>query len=245
MIKRIDILLAEKGLAKSRTAAAAFIKEGRVSVCGRKVAKNSELFEEDCEIEISYPETLYVSRGGIKLQAALENFGANVKGLVCLDIGASTGGFTQCLLINGASKVYAVDSGSGQLDDSLRADVRVESRENVNARYLKKSDFAEKIDLIVMDVSFISQTLIYPAASDILETGGKMITLVKPQFESDTRIRRKNGVVKDKDGSNTARVMEKIAAAARANGFRTVGTVRSPIEGGDGNEEYLAEFIRE
>ncbi|MBO7548782.1 MAG: TlyA family RNA methyltransferase, partial [Clostridia bacterium] len=158
-MKRADILLAEKGLAKSRSAAAAFIKEGRVSANRKKVAKPGELLEENCEINVEYPQTLYVSRGGIKLEHALSVFGVEAKGKICLDIGASTGGFTHCLLTHGAKKVYAVDSGTAQLDPTLRADSRVVSRENVNARYLTETDFEDKIDLIVMDVSFISQTL--------------------------------------------------------------------------------------
>ena len=244
-MKRIDLLIAEKGLAKSRTAAAEFIKEGRVSVCGRPVLKSSELFDEDCEIVIDYPSSLYVSRGGIKLEHALSEFGADVNGKVCLDIGASTGGFTHCLLAHGAKKVYAVDSGTDQLDISLRGDERVISRENVNARYLRRADFPEKIDLIVMDVSFISQTLIYSAAADILDKGGVMITLVKPQYESDSRVRRKNGVVKDKDGKNAEAVFKKLTSCAEENGLRLEKRASSPIKGGDGNTEYLALFIRE
>lgn len=244
-MKRIDVLLAEKGLAKSRTAAAAFIKEGRVRVNGKTVLKSSELFDEECEITVEYPETVFVSRGGIKLERALTEFGVSPEGKVCLDIGASTGGFTQCLLLHGAKKVYAVDSGTDQLDQSLKADARVASRENVNARYLKKADFPDAIELVVMDVSFISQTLLYPAAADILDTGGVMVTLVKPQFESVLRQRHKNGVIKDKDGKNAGIVLERIRSSAAEHGFRLVRTAVSPITGGDGNTEYLASFIKE
>ena len=244
-MKRIDVLLAEKGLAKSRTAAAAFIKEGRVRVNGNAVLKSSELFEEECEIAVEYPEKVFVSRGGIKLERALTEFGVSPKDKVCLDIGASTGGFTHCLLMHGAKKVYAVDSGTDQLDKSLKADTRVVSRENVNARYIKKTDFPETIELIVMDVSFISQTLLYPAAADILPSGGVMITLVKPQFESALRQRHKNGVIKDKDGKNAGIVLERIRSSAAEHGFRLTRTAVSPITGGDGNTEYLAAFIKE
>lgn len=244
-MKRIDVLLAEKGLAKSRSAAAVFIKEGRVSVNGRTVAKPSESFDEDCAINVDYPQTLYVSRGGIKLEHALRTFGVAAEGKVCLDIGSSTGGFTQCLLMHGAKKVYAVDSGTGQLDVSLRSDERVVSRENVNARYLKAADFDDEIDLIVMDVSFISQTLLYPACADILPRGGAMVTLVKPQFEAGTRKRNKNGVVKDKDGKKAAELFVKISAAAAGYGLSLCKTAVSPITGGDGNTEYLAAFVKE
>ncbi|MBO7666093.1 MAG: TlyA family RNA methyltransferase [Clostridia bacterium] len=244
-MKRADILLAEKGLAKSRSAAAAFIKEGRVSANGKKVAKPGELLEENCEINVEYPQTLYVSRGGIKLEHALSVFGVEAKGKICLDIGASTGGFTHCLLTHGAKKVYAVDSDTAQLDPTLRADSRVVSRENVNARYLTETDFEDKIDLIVMDVSFISQTLLYPACAAVLCAGGVMVTLVKPQFETGSRARHKNGVIKDKDGKNAAALIKKLAASASEYGFRLTDTAVSPITGGDGNVEYLAAFVKE
>ena len=244
-MKRIDVLLAEKGLAKSRSAAAVFIKEGRVSVNGISVSKASELFGDDCDIAVDYPQTLYVSRGGIKLEHALDSFGVSAEGRVCLDIGASTGGFTQCLLLRGAKKVYAVDSGTDQLDPSLRADARVTSRENVNARYLTAADFEDRIDLIVMDVSFISQTLLYPACADILPAGGEMVTLIKPQFETETRARHKNGIIKDKNGKNAAELIKKMTAAAAEHGLCLRQTTSSPITGGDGNVEYLAAFVRE
>lgn len=244
-MKRADVLIAEKGLAKSRSAAAVFIKEGRVSANGKKVAKPGELLEENCEINVEYPQTLYVSRGGIKLEHALSVFGVETKGKICLDIGASTGGFTHCLLTHGAKKVYAVDSGTAQLDPTLRADSRVVSRENVNARYLAASDFEDIIDLIVMDVSFISQTLLYPACAAVLCAGSVMVTLVKPQFETGSRARHKNGVIKDKDGKNAAALIKKLAASASEYGFRLTDTAVSPITGGDGNVEYLAAFVKE
>lgn len=243
--ERIDVLLVTKGFSRSRTAASVYIKEGRVTVNGRKVAKPSEKFEEDCEISVVYPETDFVSRGGKKLTGAIEGFGLDVKGKTCLDIGASTGGFTHCLLINGASKVYAVDSGTDQLAASLRDDARVVCRENTNARYIRKSDFEDKIELVVMDVSFISQTLLYPAVADILEPDGVFVSLVKPQFELSKQRLSKNGIVKDRDGSIYEEIIEKIGRLSAENGLSLKKVIKSPITGGDGNTEYLALFIKE
>ena len=244
MMERIDVLLVAKGLAKSRTAASVYIKEGRVSVNGKTVSKPSERFDE-CDIAVEYPENDFVSRGGKKLLGAIEGFDLDVKGKVCLDIGASTGGFTQCLLLHGASEVYAVDSGTDQLDMSLRKDSRVVCRENTNARYLRKTDFEDAIDLVVMDVSFISQTLIYPSVADILEKNGIFVSLVKPQFELTKSRLSKNGIVKDKDGRIYEEIIEKIRRVSSENGLILKNVIKSPITGGDGNTEYLALFVKE
>lgn len=243
-MERIDVLLVSKGLAKSRTAASVYIKEGRVKANGKTVAKPSEKFD-DCNITVDYPENDFVSRGGKKLLGAIEGFELDVTGKICLDIGASTGGFTHCLLQNGAKKVYAVDSGTNQLSPSLREDSRVVCRENTNARYIGKSDFDDVIDLIVMDVSFISQTLIYPAVADILDKNGVFVSLVKPQFELTKSSLSKNGIVKDKDGRFYEEIIEKIKRVSSENGLTLKKVIKSPITGGDGNTEYLALFSKE
>lgn len=241
---RLDLLLVQKGYAKSRSAAAGLIKEGRVTVNGKTAVKPSEIYDESCNIQINYPLEQYVSRGGYKLAAAIEGFAIDVKDKICLDIGASTGGFTDCLLQNGAKKVYAVDCGHSQLDDKIKNNPNVVNIEQINARFLKKADFSDKIDLIVMDVSFISQTLIYPACGDILAEGGVMVTLVKPQFELDKSKISKNGIVKDEKGIYFNEIKAKITKAAENNSFRLVDIIWSPITGGDGNKEYLAYFVR-
>ena len=241
---RIDLLLVSKGLVKSRTSANALIREGRVTANGKTVIKPSEAFEDNSVIAVDYPQESYVSRGGYKLDAALVEFNIDATDRICLDIGASTGGFTDCLLQHRALKVYAVDCGNSQLDEVLKKDTRVVSRERTNARYLKKSDFAEEISLIVMDVSFISQTLIYPAAADILPKDGIMLTLVKPQFELDRTKISKNGIVNDPKGVYFKHIKNKIVTASKENGFDLIGIINSPIQGGDGNNEYLAYFKR-
>lgn len=244
-MKRIDVLLAQKQIVKSRTAASVLIKEGRVTVNGKAVTKSSEQFDENAEIFVTLPEIYYVSRGGLKLEGALSYFGTEIKDRICIDIGASTGGFTDCLLSHGAYKVYAVDSGTAQLDKKLSDNPKVVKKENTNARYIKKTDFPDEITLGVMDVSFISQTLIYPALSDVLSYGSELITLVKPQFELDKACLSKNGIVRDYDGKLIERIKEKIISCGKANGFRLIGFIPSPITGGDGNKEYLAYFKKE
>lgn len=236
---RLDIFLAENGFFKSRSLASSMIKSGKVSVNGRIRKKPS--FEVDGSEKIGISETLkYVSRAGLKLEQALLCFGTDVKGKTVLDIGASTGGFTDCLLKNGAFHVFALDVGSMQLDETLRNDKRVTVMENFNARNAKKSDFPCEIDMITMDVSFISQTLIYKAASDILKENGIMITLIKPQFEAGRENIGKGGIVKDRDGKIFGQILEKLKTAASENGFSLIKTADSPIKGGDGNREYLA-----
>lgn len=241
---RLDLLLVKQNHAKSRTEAASLIKEGRVKVNGVLCQKPSQSFEYDCIIEVEHPESRYVSRGGYKLEKAIETFGINVNNQICLDIGASTGGFTDCLLQKGAGKVYAVDCGHSQLDERLKGNPKVINTEETNARFLKKTDFGDEISLIVMDVSFISQTLIYPACKDILPEGGEMVTLIKPQFELDRSKVSKKGIVKDEKGVYLKQIKEKITAASGRNGFILVDITDSPISGGDGNREYLAYFIR-
>lgn len=238
---RLDLFLVEKGLFPSRSKAQAAISAGLVLVNGKKAEKASQPIENDIEIGITETEK-YVSRAGDKLAHALSEFGVSVKGLTALDIGASTGGFTDCLLQNGAEFVYSLDVGRAQIAEKLRADERVEVIEGFNARNAKKSDFSREIDIIVMDVSFISQSLIYPACADILPSGRNMITLIKPQFEAGREHIGKGGIVKDKDGSVIKEILQRLDSSAHGNGFERIGFTASPIEGGDGNREYLAIF---
>ena len=237
---RIDLYMFEKGLVQSRTKAKQLISSGRVLVKGEKIEKCSyDISGEGQEIEILPIDTEeFVGRGGIKLQTAIDEFGICVDGKICVDIGSSTGGFTDCLLRKGASKVYAVDSGRGQLVKELLADDRVVSIEGFNARYMTKEAICgESAELVVMDVSFISQTLIYPAIKNIASSGADIVTLIKPQFEAGRTNIGKNGIVKDKKVHLS--VIENIKNSAAMYGFKTVKVIDSPIKGGSGNSEYL------
>ncbi len=238
---RLDVFLTDKGFFESRSKAAAAIKAGSVLINGAPAEKASQPVNGGEHIELIAAER-FVSRAGEKLEHALSEFGFDPKGIIALDIGASTGGFTDCLLQRGAEHVFALDVGSAQLAEKLRFDSRVTVIENFNARNAKKSDFPRKIELIVMDVSFISQALIYPACGDILESGSTMITLVKPQFEAGKQNIGKGGIVKDKSGKIIAEIMERLDFHGEQNGFSRIGFTQSPIEGGDGNREYLAIF---
>ncbi len=240
---RLDLFLTENGFFKSRSKAQAAINSGNVTVNGKKAEKASLEINGDEDISVINTER-FVSRAGEKLFHAINEFGIDVKGMTALDIGASTGGFTDCLLQNGAKKVYSLDVGTAQLADDLRNDSRVTVMENFNARYAKRDDFDDEIDIIVMDVSFISQTLIYPACEDILSSGKIMITLIKPQFEAGKKHIGKGGIVHDKDGKIIKEILEKIDASASHFGFTRKGITDSPIVGGDGNKEYLALFIK-
>lgn len=240
---RLDVYLTENGYFQSRSKARAAIDAGLVTVNGEKAEKAS--FDVNGIENISVLQTeRFVSRAGEKLAHALEVFGVEVRGLTALDIGASTGGFTDCMLQNGAKYVFALDVGSAQLDNKLRSDSRVTVIENFNARYAKKEDFDKPIDIIVMDVSFISQTLIYPACADILSNGGIMITLIKPQFEAGKKHIGKGGIVRDRDGRIIKEILEKLDTSASMCGFKRTDFTDSPIQGGDGNKEYLAVFER-
>lgn len=242
--KRADVLLCAAGLAESRTRAQLLIKRGAVTADGLTVKKPSELLAETAVLAVEDDAAMPVSRAGEKLGAALVAFGTEVAGKVFADIGASTGGFTQRLLLNGAKKVYAVDVGHDQLHHSLREDERVVVMEGVNARTLTTDMFADALDGAVMDVSFISQSLIYPALSRLLPSGAPLITLVKPQFEVGRENIGKNGIVTDKSGALRRLVMQKLTVAAAQSGFEFVNETVSPIKGGDGNTEYLALFIK-
>lgn len=238
--ERIDKLLVELGFADSRTKAQALVMAGLVLVNEKRVEKPSESFAVDAKIRLKgqTAESKYVGRGGLKLERALQEFNIRPDEYVCLDVGASTGGFTDCLLRHGAKKVVTVDVGTNQLVWKIRNDERVEARENVNARYLKPEDFAGKFDLIVMDVSFISVTKIIPALVPLLQGDGKIIILIKPQFEVGKGEVEKGGIVKDAEKHQ--RVIREINAFAENCGLKVCGVINSPILGADGNKEFLA-----
>ena len=239
---RADLYLVENGFVKSRTAARKFIENGHVIIDGRPVKKPAEEISED-EHEVELLETeRYVSRGGLKLEGALRAFNISVQGKRAADIGASTGGFTDCLLQAGAEHVYAIDSGSDQLDPDLMLDERVTSMEGVNARYLTPEDIGGTVDLVVMDVSFISQTLILPTVASLLGDGGVYIGLIKPQFEAGRGAVGKGGIVKNPKDRRAA--VQRVLDSAATLGLVLHGLADSPIEGGDGNVEYLAYFIK-
>jgi 23S rRNA (cytidine1920-2'-O)/16S rRNA (cytidine1409-2'-O)-methyltransferase len=238
---RIDKLLIERGLAESRTKAQALVMAGVVLVDEQRVNKPSDPVAPDATVRIKGgddPTSRYVGRGGLKLEKALSEFEINVVGLDCLDVGASTGGFTDCLLQSGAKHVIALDVGHNQLDYRLRTDSRVEVREGVNARYLQPNDFNDKFDLIVMDVSFISATKIMPAIVSLLKESGQLITLIKPQFEVGRGEVGKGGIVRDPE--KHARVIEEVNNRAQELGLHVRKVIESPIHGADGNVEFLA-----
>jgi len=234
---RLDRLVVERGLAESREKAQALILAGQVYVDGRKAAKPGEAVAVTAALEVQGPAQKFASRAGQKLEAALDRFGIDVRGAVCLDIGSSTGGFTDCLLQRGAARVYAVDVGTGQLDWKLRQNPRVAVRERVNARYLEWAAIGESVDLITCDVSFISVTLILPALTKFLRAGSRIVVLAKPQFEAGRDKVGKGGIVRDAE-VHTA-VVEKVMKAVRALGFASVEWMESPVPGAEGNREFL------
>lgn len=237
---RLDTYLAENSFVKSRSLAKALIEKGAVKVNGKVTVKPSFDVEEP-NIEIAEDAMPFVGRGGFKLEAALDCFDIDVSGLRCIDVGASTGGFTDCLLQHGASHVLSVDCGYGQLAPELKADERVSQLEGFNARNLCPETTGEFFDLAVMDVSFISQTLIHSALASVLKSGAKFVTLIKPQFESGRKSLSNKGIVKKETDRKAA--IDKVLLSASVNGFTFVGKMESPIKGGDGNTEYLAFFI--
>jgi 23S rRNA (cytidine1920-2'-O)/16S rRNA (cytidine1409-2'-O)-methyltransferase len=242
--ERIDKLLVDRGLAESRTKAQAMIMSGVVLVDEQRVEKPSQQFDSNSSIRIKGgddPATRYVGRGGLKLEAALREFQIDVTGLTCLDVGASTGGFTDCLLQHGARKVVAIDVGHNQIDWRLRNDPRVEVREGVNARYLQAEDFSDKFDLAVIDVSFISLTKVLPATVPLLVESGSIVALIKPQFEVGRGEVGSGGIVRD--AAKRLRTVEEVNNAATALGLKVVNVIESPIQGAEGNVEYLVHFV--
>ena len=238
---RADLYLAKNGFADSRERAKKMIEQGRVTVNGVLLTKASKDLLDSDSVEVKSAETYeYVSRGGYKLEKALEHFDISVGGLVCADLGASSGGFCDCLLCRGAKKIYAVDCGSGQLAKKIREDSRVISLENTNARALDESSFGERVDAVVMDLSFISQTLVFPAVTRILKSGGILVSLIKPQFEVGKSGVGKNGIVKNEKLRSDA--VRKVIDNAESFGLVSRGVTESPIKGGGGNVEYLTVF---
>ena len=235
--KRLDVLLTERGLQESRQRAQAVIMSGEVFVNGQRVDKPGTAVAEDAQIEIRGGTLAYVSRGGLKLEKAMATFPIDLHGAVCADIGASTGGFTDCMLQNGAEKVYAVDVGYGQLAWKLRSDPRVVCLERTNARYLTHEQVPDELDFASVDVSFISLKLILPPLNGLLKDGGHAACLVKPQFEAGREKVGKKGVVRDPDVH--LEVLEHFLDHAKESGFTVLGLTYSPIRGPEGNIEYL------
>jgi 23S rRNA (cytidine1920-2'-O)/16S rRNA (cytidine1409-2'-O)-methyltransferase len=242
--ERIDKLLTTRGLADSRTKAQAMVMAGIVLVDEKRVEKPSESFATDSNIRIKgeTDETKYVSRGGLKLEAALREFSLDVKDLDCIDIGSSTGGFTDCLLKHGARHVTAIDSGTNQLVWSLRTDERIDVREQTNARELTPSDFDRQFDLAVMDVSFISVTKLLAVVRALVKDGGRLVVLIKPQFEVGRGEVGKGGVVRESEKHE--RVVSEVNAFAGSVGLRLIGVIDSPITGAEGNKEFLACYAK-
>ena len=238
---RLDVLLTERGLLDSRQKAQATIMSGIVIVNGQRVDKVGTAVSNDALIEIRGTTLPYVSRGGLKLEKAMQTFPLTLTGKICADIGASTGGFTDCMLQNGAKKVYAVDVGYGQLDWKLRNDARVVCMERTNARYLTHEEIPEELDFASVDVSFISLKLIFPALYGLLREGGEIACLIKPQFEAGREKVGKKGVVRDP--AVHLEVLEHFLIHAKENHFTVLGITYSPIRGPEGNIEYLG-FLR-
>lgn len=237
MKERLDVLLVKRNLAASREKAKAVIMAGNVFVDGQREDKAGTAFPEDVSIEVRGHTLPYVSRGGLKLEKALKNFDLSVEGKVCTDVGSSTGGFTDCMLQNGAAKVYAVDVGYGQLAWALRNDPRVVCMERTNVRYLTKDDIPEPLDFGSVDVSFISLRLILPALRPLLKETGELVCLVKPQFEAGREKVGKKGVVRDK--AVHREVLEQFLRHAAESQFFVKDLTFSPIRGPEGNIEYL------
>ena len=241
MKERLDILLVKKGLAPSREKAKTMIMEGNVFVDNNREDKAGSSFDENARIEIKGNTLKYVSRGGLKLEKAMTHFGITLDGKVCMDIGASTGGFTDCMLQNGASKVYAVDVGYGQFAWKLRQDERVVCMEKTNIRYVTPEDIADRLDFASVDVSFISLTKVLGPARALLQDDGEMVCLIKPQFEAGREKVGKKGVVRDK--AVHEEVIHKVIDFALETGFSILNLEYSPIKGPEGNIEYLV-YIR-
>ena len=237
MKERLDVLLVKKGLAPSREKAKAIIMSGIVFVNGQREDKAGSTFDEKLEIEVRGHALPYVSRGGLKLEKAMKCFDVSVKDKVCTDVGSSTGGFTDCMLQNGAKKVFAIDVGRGQLDWKLRQDKRVVCMEKTNIRYVTPEDLGESIDFSSVDVSFISLTKVLGPIRNYLTDTGEVVALIKPQFEASREKVGKKGVVRDK--SVHREVIHKVAEYAKSIGFIILNIEFSPIKGSEGNIEYL------
>jgi 23S rRNA (cytidine1920-2'-O)/16S rRNA (cytidine1409-2'-O)-methyltransferase len=233
--RRLDLILVERGLVDSREKGQALILAGQVLVDGQRVDKPGHAVAPDSKIELA-EQPRYVGRGGLKLEAALDHFGIQVQGKVCLDIGSSTGGFTDCLLQRGAARVYAIDVGTGQLDWKLRNDPRVIVHEQLNARYLSRKEVPEPVDLAVCDVSFISITMILPVLPNLLAKSAEMVILVKPQFELERHQVGKGGIIRDPAMHQQA--CRRVEDAVKQLGLQTE-IIPSPVLGAEGNQEFL------
>lgn len=237
MKERLDVLLVNKGLAASREKAKAMIMEGIVFVGGQREDKAGTLIQEDAVIEIKGSTLAYVSRGGLKLEKAMNHFELTLEGKTCMDVGASTGGFTDCMLQNGAVKVFSVDVGYGQLAWSLRQDPRVVCMEKTNIRYVTPEQIGELVDFVSIDVSFISLTKVLGPVKELMKEGGQIVCLIKPQFEAGREKVGKKGVVREPE--THLEVIEKVIEFARSIGFSALNLEYSPIKGPEGNIEYL------
>lgn len=237
MKERLDVLLVKRNLAVSREKAKAVIMAGEVYVDGQKKDKAGSMFQDSVHIEVRGNTLPYVSRGGLKLEKAMTHFGVSLEGKVCLDVGASTGGFTDCMLQNGAKRVYAIDVGHGQLDWKLRNDPRVVCMEKTNIRYVVPDDIGEQADFSSIDVSFISLTKVLLPVRELLGEGGEIVCLIKPQFEAGREKVGKKGVVRDP--AVHLEVIEKIVDYAKSISFEILNLEFSPIKGPEGNIEYL------
>ena len=240
--KRLDVLLVEQGYADSRAKAQAIIMSGQVYVAGQKADKPGISYEESVDIEVRGASCPYVSRGGLKLEKALRDFGVDPTGYVCSDSGASTGGFTDCLLQQGASKVFAIDVGYGQLDWKIRSDPRVVVMERTNIRYVTPEQLGEPLDLSVIDVSFISLRIVLPVIKTFLKDNGQVLCLIKPQFEAGKDKVGKKGVVRDP--ATHKQVLDDFVALAQQLEFSILGLTFSPVKGPEGNIEFLAHLSR-
>ena len=236
--KRLDVLLTEQGYADTRTKAQAIIMSGLVYVDGQRADKPGASFEESVSIEVRGAVCPYVSRGGLKLEKALRDFGVRPEGYVCSDSGASTGGFTDCLLQQGAKKVFAIDVGYGQLDWKIRSDSRVVVMERTNIRYVTPEQLGEPLDLSVVDVSFISLKIVLPAIKNLLKPDGQVLCLIKPQFEAGKDKVGKKGVVRE--AQTHREVLQQFVKLAGELDFRILGLTFSPVKGPEGNIEFLA-----
>lgn len=237
MKQRLDIFLVENGLVSGRDLAKSLIMEGKVYVNNQKADKAGEQVSEKDKVELRGETLRYVSRGGLKLEKAMNVFPISLEGCVAMDIGASTGGFTDCMLQNGARKVYSVDVGYGQLAWKLRTDERVVNMERTNIRYVTPEDIGEELDFASIDVAFISLKLVLPVAAKLLKDGGELVALIKPQFEAGRDKVGKKGVVRD--SAVHQEVIENVTAFAQDSGFCVLGLEFSPIRGPEGNIEYL------
>ena len=241
--ERLDVLLVQRGLIESREKAKAVIMSGDVFVAGQRVDKPGTTVSQEAEIEVRGSVCPYVSRGGLKLEKALRDFGVNPADYVCSDSGASTGGFTDCLLQQGAKKVFAIDVGYGQLDWKIRSDPRVVVMERTNVRYVTPEDLGEPLDLSVVDVSFISLRIVLPVIKTFLKATGQVLCLIKPQFEAGKEKVGKKGVVRDPEIHKE--VLDNFVALAQEIGFTILGLTFSPVKGPEGNIEFLAHLTCE